>query len=190
MVIYEVMGPGSNCNLPSVTAGTVLSYRMDFGGEYVAIPSQSLSWQSDATLPVPAEAVPTVRVPITEHHVIWHRVLNPPWAAIRACVGAVNADVFLGAAAETLLFDGAKVDQQFAGLDDNDQPQFGWRLTYVFREKTIKVLDDPSAASYGWNHSYRSLPPPSAAWDRLLDANGDTLYGTADFSTLFQFAAE
>lgn len=190
VVIYEVMGPGSHCNLPSVAAGTVLSYRMDFGGEYVAVPGQSLQWQSDAALPVPAEAVPTIRVPIIEHHVTWHRVLSPPWAAIRACAGAVNGQDFLGAAAETLLFDGAKVDQQFAGLDDSQQPQFGWRLTYVFREKTVKVLDDAMATSYGWNHSYRSLPPPASAWDKLLDAGGNTLYGTADFNTLFQFAAE
>jgi hypothetical protein len=189
VVIYEVLAPGSHCELPSVAAGTLLSYRMDFGGEYVTLPGQSLHWQSDSSLPVTPDAVPTVRVPITEHHVIWHRVLSPPWEAIRACVGCVNAGDFLGAAAETLLCDGAKADRQFAGLDESGQPQFGWRMTYIFREKAVKILGD-DAAVYGWNHSYRALPPASGAWDRLVDADGNALYGVADFHTLFQFAME
>jgi hypothetical protein len=191
VVGYEALGlAGHPPHLPAPEQGTFLTYRMDFGGEYVALPGQSLQWQSDATLPVPPEAVPTLRVPIIEHHVTWQRVINPPWDAIRACVGSVNAASFLGAAAETLLFDGAKADRQFTGLDDLQEPQFGWRITYVFREKTIRVLDAANdQATYGWNHCYCSVPLPSAGWDRLVDSQGNAFYRTADFSPLFQFAA-
>jgi hypothetical protein len=192
VVQYEMFGiDGKRPKLPDCEPGTILTYRMDFGGEYVLLPGHALQWQADSTLPVPPEAVPTLRVPITEHHVTWHRVVNPPWDAIRQCVGAVNAGDFAGAAAETVLFDGARADRQFTGLDDLMQPEFGWRITYIFREKTIKVLDENQAQlTYGWNHSYRPEASGGVHWDRLVDADGNTLYRMADFNALFQFAAE
>ncbi|MGA2619836.1 MAG: hypothetical protein ABSF26_19660 [Thermoguttaceae bacterium] len=187
-VNYELYGDGRNSRLPQAAPGTLLTYRMDFGGEYVALPGQALQWESDATIPVLPEAVPTLRIPITEHNVTWHWVNDPPWDAIRACVGAVNSDSFLGAAAETVLFDGAKADRQFTGLDDLQQPQFGWRITYVFREKAIKALDeDESQVTFGWNHSYRTESAAGPVWDRLVDASGNTLYRRLDFSPLFQY---
>jgi hypothetical protein len=189
---YELFGiDGGHSRLPKTRQGTFLTYRMDFGGEYLVQPEHTLHWQSDATIPVSPGAAPTLRIPITEHHVTWHRVANPPWDAMRECIGAVNAGPFLGAAAETVLFDGAKADRQFTGLDDLLQPQFGWRITYVFREKTIKTLDgDACPTLYGWNHSYRSQPAGGSHWDKLLDDDGNTLYRPMDFASLFEFAAE
>jgi hypothetical protein len=185
VVDYALLG-GGQARLPQAPDGTLLTYRMDFGGEYMALPGHQLVWQSDGTLPVTPDAVPTLRVPIIEHCVTWHRVVNPPWSAISECIGAVNAATFLGAAAETVLFDGAKAGWQFTGLDDLQQPQFGWRLTYVFREKTIKVLDDDqSQLSYGWNHSYRPDSTDQTHWDRLVDDAGNGMYRTVDFSPLF-----
>ncbi len=169
-------------DLPSTPEGTVLSYRMDFGGEYMVLGGQTMYWESDPTLPVPPEAVPTLRVPVVEHHITWHRVAAPPWQAIRRCVGAVNAEPFLGAAAETLLLDGATAQRQLLGLDQSRQPQLGWRLGYLFRERTIAVGQNV----YGWNHRYRCLPQDSPGWDKLVDGAGNKLYRTADFSGLFQ----
>ena len=191
VVNYEMPGSdGTRKDLPNTEPGTLLTYRMDFAGEYVVLPGNTLRWQSDATAPVTPEAVPTLRIPVVEHHVTWNRVSDPPWDAIRACVGAVNDSPLLGADAETVLFDGARAERQFTGVDGQQQPQFGWRITYVFREKTIKVLDeDENQVSLGWNHCYCVSAASGPQWDRIVDANGNTLYRTVDFSTLFQFGS-
>ncbi len=183
---YELIDArNSRPDLPTIEDETFLTYRMDFGGEYVELPVHSMAWDSDATIPVPPEAVATVRVPIVEHHVTWHHVVNPPWGAIRQSVGTVNEGQFLGAAAETVLFDGARADKQFIRVDELQQPEFGWQIAYVFREKAIKH----NGQTYGWNHAYRSLPADDPGWDKLADAAGQTPYQTSDLSTLFQFAA-
>jgi hypothetical protein len=190
IVDYEMLDSALGVKLPKVHKSTILSYRMDFGGEYIRLPGQSLQWQSGATIPVPPEVVPTLRIPVVEHHVTWHRVLDPPWDAIRSCAGAINSADFMGAAAETVLFDGAKASREFTGMDSFLAPQFGWKITYVFREKAIKVLAaSGSGTTYGWNHTYRDLPAPQSCWDRLVDRCGNTLYTTVDFTPLFQFAA-
>jgi len=181
-VVYELLDAVlARGDLPAPVQGTFLTYRMEFGGEYVRVPGHGLRWESDAALPVPPEAVPTLRVPVVEHLVTWHRVPAPPWAAIRALTGTVNATAFLGAAAETVLFDGATAVKQFLGISAQQQPQFGWRLTYVFRERAIKA----GGGVCGWNHRYRSLPAGNPGWDKLTDAAGQTLYPLADFAPLF-----
>jgi hypothetical protein len=183
---YELLDASlSRPDLPRPRSGTFLTYRMDFGGEYAALPGETLYWASDAGIPVPPHSVPVVRVPITEHRVTWHRVVNPPWAAIRSCIGTVNDGAFLGAAAETVLFDGAAADKQFIRISQLKQPEFGWRITYVFREKAIHA----GGNTYGWNHRYRPLPQDNPGWDKLVDKNNNYLYRTADFGALFQFAA-
>ena len=191
VVDYDLPGTdGSHRQLPDPGQGTILTYRMDFGGEYIKTPSYALRWQSDASMPVTPDPAPTLRIPITEHHVTWRRVMNPPWDTIRYCVGAVNAGPFLGAPAETVLFDGAKADRQFTGLDDLQQPQFGWQITYVFREKSIKALTvNQGQLAVGWNHSYRPESVAGAHWDKLVDQSNGTLYRTVNFDALFQFAA-
>lgn len=187
---YQLLAPGELPEPMEFEEGTFLTYRMDFGGEYEALSGESFRWQYDESIPVPPDAVPKVRVPIAEHHLTWHRVINPPWGAIRNCSGKVNNAAFLGAPAETVLLDGAVADKEFIFVDELRQPQFGWRIAYVFREKSVKVLTpDGGSAAYGWNHRYRSQPPGNPGWDRLSDAQGNSLYPTADFSTLFQFAA-
>jgi len=176
---------GGRQKTPKIEAETFLTYRMDFGGEYVQVPSHSLEWNDAAGVPVPAEAVPMLRVPIIEHHITWHRVINPPWDAIHACTGTVNNASFLGAPTETVLLDGATADKEFINVDSLNTPQFGWQIRYVFREKAIKS----GGNVFGWNHAYRSLPADNPGWSKLVDAAGDGLYRTSDFTPLFQFAA-
>jgi hypothetical protein len=185
-VDYELVGAGRS-DMPPVSAPTFLTYRMDFGGEYVLLPDYTLSWASDATAPVTPDAVPTLRIPIVEHHLTWHRVASPPWDAIRASVGAVNAATFLSAAAEAVLLDGAQAEPEFIGLDGDNQPCLGWRITYVFREKIFKVLDDDqSEISLGWNDTYRPDADNLSHWDSLVDDAGNSLYRSVDFSQLFE----
>jgi hypothetical protein len=188
VVEYEMLDTAGRDDLPEAPPGTLLTYRMSFGGEYLLVPGYGLQWQSATSVPVPPDAAPTLRVPVLEHHVTWHRVTSPPWDAIRQCAGAVNAAGFLGAEAETLLLDGAKVAPEFAGFDEAQSPRFAWRITYVFREKSIKLLSGEGEAVYGWNHAYRGLPPDSC-WDRLVDDHGNSLYRLINFSSLFELAA-
>jgi len=185
-VNYELLLPADRDELPEVEDGTFLTYRMDFGGEYTEISGHSMAWETEAEAPVPPEAIPTVRVPIIEHHVTWHRVVNPPWQAIRDGVATVNSGAFMGAAAGTVLFDGATAEREFIRLDELAHPELGWRISYVFREKAIKT---GAGNIVGWNHRYRSLPADDPGWDELADANGNRLYRSSDFTSLFQFAA-
>jgi len=165
---------------PSPQPGTVLTYRMDYSGQHLAVGSHGLRWENHATLPVPAEAVPPLRVPIIEHELTWTGVESPPWGAIRAATGCVNALPFLGAATGTILFDGATASRQFTGLAGGEV-RYGWRLRYVFREKAVKL----SGGVAGWNHAYRSLPADGPGWERLVDATGHRLYTETDFAGLF-----
>ena len=82
VVSYEMVDPSIRLKLPKVRPGTILSYRMDFGGEYIRLPGQGLQWEANPVAPVPPDVVPTLRIPIVEHHVTWHRVIDPPWDAI------------------------------------------------------------------------------------------------------------
>jgi hypothetical protein len=78
-----------------------------------------------------------VILPVTVHRLTWHRVVNPPWTAIRACQGTLNQSEFLGVEAGLLIFDGVKAEREFLSLPDLDDPQFGWQLEYRFREKPL-----------------------------------------------------
>ena len=168
-------------------AGLILTYRQDFGGEFLQIPSFALKWYADSAIPVTPDATPTLRIPITEHHVTVYGVTTPPFDAIRARIGAVNSSSFLGAAAGTMLFDGAKMDRVFLKFTDAlDAAVFGWRLRYLFREKKLKVLDTiQSSATIGWNHCYRPEQVSGAHWDKLVDDSGATLYQAVSFTELF-----
>lgn len=176
--------PGRD-DLPEPESGTFLTYRMSARAEYIALSGQTMHWASDSSVPVPPDAIGSVRIPVIEHRITWHRAINPPWAAIRQCVGSVNNVPFLGAVAETVLFDGASTQRQFVRLNPLQQPEYGWRIDYTFLERAIHV----DGATYGWNHRYRSLPQNYPGWDVLLDGNQNALYSTANLATLFQFAA-
>jgi hypothetical protein len=175
--------------LPNVQSGTYLTYRMDFSQQTLALPGYSWTWEDQPDAPVPPESSPIVRVPVIEHHLSWHRVDNPPWTAIRNCVGGVNGSDFLGATAETVLFEGATAAEEFVSLGDRNAPQYSWKLDYVFKERAIKYSYGSAGTPTicGWNHSYRALPSDSPGFDRLLDTNGNPLYPDVDFSALFLF---
>ena len=168
-------------DLPSVSAHTYLTYRMELAGQTIRVPGETLRWETDGAIPVPVEAIPPLRVPIVEHQITWHRAPLPPWSAIRNAAGCVNAQPFLGAPPETILFDGAIARRQFIGIDAEGTAAFGWRLTYVFRERAIKT---PGGIA-GWNHAFRSLPASSPGWDRLTTLDGRPFYAAVNFAGLF-----
>jgi len=186
---YELLEPvDDDGRIPEIEENTFLTYRLDFGVETMTLTGASagLTWDSDSTLPVPPTCEPRLRVPVIEHHITWHRVLNPPWSAIRSAIGRVNSAEMFGAAAGTVLFDGCRADKEFIGFDSLARPELCWRITYVFRER--KLCNPGSSTPLGWQHTWRPLPAGTAGFDRLMRGT-DPLYNEADFSTLFQFAA-
>lgn len=185
-VSYELLVSSQREDLPTIEQGTLLTYRQEPGGETMVLPGHSLAWEGAAGVAVPPEAVPAIRVPLVEHHFNWHRVVNPPWEAIRRCVGTVNDAAFLGAAAATVLFAGAAAQREFVRIDELANATLGWRIGYLFREKAVKT---GGGGVVGWNHAYRSLPADNPGWDELVDANGNRPYVSSDFSGLFQFGA-
>lgn len=168
-------------DLPPVAAHTFLTYRMELAGQTIRVPGETFRWETDGAIPVPPEAIPPLRVPIIEHQITWHRAPLPPWSAIRHAAGCVNAQPFLGALPETILFDGAIARRQFIGVDLEGTAAFGWRLTYIFRERSIKT----PGGIVGWNHAFRSLPASNPGWDRLTTLDGRTLYSAVNFAGLF-----
>ena len=186
---YEMLGTdndtGDREDMPETERETFLTYRMDIGGEMMELPSQHLHWASGVDILVPPKAVPLMRIPIVEHHMNWHRVIAPPWKAISKQAGTLNAEEFLGAPAESILFEGATADIEFIGFNGLLVPEKCWRLNYVFREKRYKDQQDADNP-LGWNHTYRPLPIANPGWDKLWDANNDPLYQSTDFADLFK----
>jgi hypothetical protein len=63
--------------------------------------------------------------------------LFTPWSTIRNCKGTWNSAAFLGAAAGTLLFDGATVKGVFTSISNLSECAAGCVLEYTFREKPL-----------------------------------------------------
>lgn len=183
-VDYELLPAADRSDIPNVVQGTFLTYQQGFDAETLSLSGDSFTWEAEPSQAVPDKAVPSLRVPLVEHHLTWHRVISPPWQAIRECIGTVNNAMFLGAAAETVLLDGAKADREFLRIDGFANAELAWRIRYTFRERAVKT---GASAIVGWNHSYRSLPIDDPDWDRLVDGAGNRPYRAADFTRLFEF---
>lgn len=154
---------------------------MRFATEVLPMPGRGWAWQDAPGVPVHDDLNLAMTIPVTEHHLTWHLVADPPWAAIRDLQGKVNDGAFLGAPAGTVLLEGADADKQFQTRFDEANPELYWKIRYIFRERAIKH----GGAVYGWNHYFREKPP---GWVEIL-AGGHRLYELADFSPLFQFTA-
>lgn len=188
IVQYEVLSSNPFDDPSGLEEDTFLTYRMDVGGEYIDQPGADLTWEAQPGVKVPEESVAVLRVPVIEHHFTWHRVLKPPWTTIREQVGTVNnADIF-GIPAGRLLFEGAPSDRDFTGVDEFKNPEFGWRLSYLFREKNIIKRD---GTKVGWQYNYRPDDGAIAGdWDRLLDSDGNPRHWEADHNDLFKYEAK
>ncbi|MEN6406837.1 MAG: hypothetical protein ABFC77_10225 [Thermoguttaceae bacterium] len=186
-VDYELLATADRDDLPAAVEGTFLAYRMRRGWETISLRGDDLQWEDEPSAEVPVEAIGAIRIPIVEHRLTWRRVVRPPWTAIRAATGTVNDAKFLGAAAGTLMFDGAAAEHEFLRISDADDVEFAWRLEYIFRERTARLLIPGVAA--GWNHQYRPTPIGSANWDRLhsVAQSNHFIYRACDFGTLLKY---
>jgi len=181
IVDYQTVNQRDRDDGPDNETGTYLTYRMLFSADYQTISPRGWMWDDDPSITVPDDLEIIKRIPVTEHHLTWHQVVDPPWAAVHDLQGKVNSAEFLACPAETILFEGADANKLFRSGFDAGASEFCWQIRYVFRERSVKH----GGQVYGWNHFYREDPP---GWVKLTNGT-DPLYEPADFTTLFQSAA-
>ncbi|MCE9604566.1 MAG: hypothetical protein K8U03_06630 [Planctomycetia bacterium] len=167
-------------NLPRVPNGTYLVYRSELGAEYQHVPGRVWRWSSEDDPPVPDDVNPGVLIPTGSVQLSWLRVPAPPWSAIRALRGKVNASPFLGSPVGTVLFMGVKAVREFQMLKEGGV----WRLDYYFSEQT---KERSGGDKVGWNYFYKEQAAEGEHWVAIQDADGGAPYGAADFQDLFQF---
>ena len=144
VVDYELVAPADRAALPAVAAGTFLTYRMEAAEQVISVPGDELVWEGSPTATFPVAASGEIRLPATRHRLTWHRVVNPPWATIRAAAGTLNNAEFLGAAAEAMLFEGGNASREFVRISELDSAEFAWCLEYVFLENPLVPAAGPS----------------------------------------------
>ncbi len=165
-------------DLPSVPDGTYLTFDTDLALESVATPGRTWQWDDGSGDPLPADVRPKLIVPTGAFWLTWHRVMLPPWDAIRDLRGHVNQSTFVGSPAETVMFCGARIHRQFQFLEDGGF----WRIELLFNERTVPL----ASGTGGWNHMYKD---DGGGWEAVKDAANDPPHPTGDFSSLFQFGA-
>ena len=164
---------------PGVPDGTYLTYSEELGAEYMTIPGRVWKW-SDGT-PVPEDTNPCVLLPKGQFTLAWHRVVRPPWLAIDALRGRINGFSFMGRAAGTVLFLGARISRVFQFLDDDGY----WLVEYSFATDSKRLN---SGGLAGWNHFYNKTAISGEHWRTVQDESDHPPYIAADFGPLFTFA--
>lgn len=185
-------------DLPS---GTWCEYKIKPASGKRSIPKTHMVWASDWA-PVVGEGVEESMFLVEADHVVtWNNVPNPPWQAISKCEGCVNSNEWRipstgqYVAAETLLFLGATPSLKLDISSTNTKRS----LEYTFRSRSWRVAEKgtgnikPLGGSYGgtvygWQYIIRPDAVDGVQLDKPL-SNGDYLYSTENFATLFQFEA-
>jgi hypothetical protein len=165
-------------DLPSVPDGTYLTYDADLATESVATPSRTWQWDDGSGDKLPPDVRPKLIVPTGAFRLTWHRVMLPPWAAIRALRGHVNATDFVGAPAETVMFSGARVRREFQFLAAGGY----WRVEFHFHERTVPLASGVG----GWNHVFKD---DDGGWVGVKDAAGNPPHPAGNLALLFVFGA-
>ena len=148
-----------------------LIHRWSVGGQYLTLPNRSLQWASDLAVPSgPGRG--GVFVPSIEHSITWPRLLQPPRAAIRSCVGTINSVAMQFSTGlinvGQLMFLGAESEQE-----NLSNGTLATNLVYKFSERPLVVGSTPIT----WNHFYRDDAKSSittAPWDILQNAATNT----------------
>lgn len=179
VVDYRMLDSNDRADGPLNEEGTSITYKMVVESTETLFPSTGWRWQDTAT-PLADDLVLEKQIPMTTHYITWSNVVDPPWEKITARQGTVNNALFLGCAAETLLFKGAEANKLYrpgSGLDEGPS-SFVWAIKYVFLEKAVKM----NGYVYGWNHVYH---PDTGRWTAITSGSSK-LYDSSDFNELFR----
>ncbi len=179
VVDYSTLDSNDRNDGPINEEGTSISYKMVVESTETLLPSTGWRW-GDTVTALPDDIALLKQIPQTTHFVTWSNVSNPPWELITARQGTVNNAVFLGCAAETLLFRGAEANKLYrpgSGLHEGPSA-FVWAIKYAFSEKTIKM----NGRTYGWNHVYH---PETGIWT-VVNNGMSRVYDAGDFNSLFR----
>ena len=137
-VSYKKQAESSALNVvASIASQSQLTYSTELTYDVLTLPGGNLYLPGNTQVEFPTAAQGTVRIPVTKHILTWSGVTNPPWTAIRNSKGTWNNAAFLGAAAGTLLFDGATVKGLFPSISNISECASGCDLEYTFREKPL-----------------------------------------------------
>jgi len=161
---------------PETPEGTELSIDVDMGVEMLTLPDHALEWDSDGK---PLDGVDAGKLIHTStYRMTWTNVTDPPWTDIEEMRGKINAGVWAGHKAETMLFTGAQVQRKFT-----DEGASLYTLTMTFLKRSVDI----DGVTYGWLHTYRA--GSATEWDKPKNkTSGNYMYETADLQALFRMA--
>ncbi len=159
---------------------SLLDHKWAAGGQYITIkPTSKMSFAGNIGGAVSDKVVATLFEPAIQHVITWPYVTNPPFAAIRTCLGKINNAVmnFQTGAIEisSLMFMGAELSGQV--LSDGTK---AWQVSYHFSERRVQSF----GGIWGWNIFW---DPIKNRYDVLvLNTAGDKLFLSTDLSVLFK----
>lgn len=154
----------------------LITRRVTVGGQYMTLPNYGFRF-ADTGQVVICDAIVSKFIGTIDHEITVHRTPTIPWPYIRALAGRVNSSLWIGAAAETVLFMGVDIQQVI--YSDGSRP---YQITYKFQERNID--GDPTI---GWNHVFdptHTKKDPQGKWRPILQANGEKPYKTGNFNYL------
>ena len=181
----------------TIRTGTEVRYQIKGTGEFLLVPTSATKWGSateepeDASdssyvdaepeasgsdeAPVPEDANTSILVSKRLIQLQWDFVDDPPLSRFDGLLGKVCNDGFLGAPAETLLFENYDVAESFRASATNPHTN---RVIINLSQRRIAT----GTGVVGWNHDYREDP---AGWVKLLLSDGQPRYKLAAFSGMF-----
>jgi len=154
--------------LPQITTGQ-LRYRLRTLEEEQLVVLHPANWSPIRYNPVGSAQRKAFTL---EHCITWDAVASPPWAAIRAALGRVNDNTFLGRPSCEILFATIDVLTTFDPLHPTLN-SVRYRLDYAFRER-------PEAPSW-----YYEFGDDTGTWDLAYAHDSSPLYNSATLSSLF-----
>ena len=112
-----------------------LTHNWSIGGDFITMDDTEMFWSQGGSAKGTGIAANKI-IPSIEHSINWKRVLNPPFAQIRNCMGKINSKKMTFSTGiiwpETLLFNGAEMSRDI--MSDGTR---AWDVTYRFSERRI-----------------------------------------------------
>jgi hypothetical protein len=185
-IVTVEYGPGlwwpPEIPLPGFRFGTALELSISSGGEFLKVDASTPAWEdntsgdADKALPPPDSPASRYYVSLTDVQIRWHFVHNPPIGRFQDLKGCVNADTFLSAPPETLLFTSWDLAPEIAG---SLAFPAAWMVTVHLQHRQINT----ASGTFGWNHELRR-----DGWKKVYmqtDAGPQLRYAAVSFASMF-----